>query len=263
MEDCDGEPYDAKVSRTVRRAGYPFHWPLLYVLSTLYKESETSTKAGLKYFLLGGLSSCIILLGCGLIYSYTGLTNFESIYTIISTSNSISCFNNSGIELTYNASAAIQGLSLGLVFIFIGFLFKIAAAPLHNWSPAMCFRKTLLWVKLSNSGDTLKFRIPNLIRKNFSGQNNYLGMVTSPKMKEIEMGYHGSKSGILPVKEQRVDGSWFLANKARSLRCTLMGGESRYQFKVLSNQLNSPQNLKKIYWPGYILRSYTKIFYFK
>jgi len=232
------------------------------VLSTLYKESETSTKAGLKY-LLGGLFSCIILLGCGLIYSYTGLTNFESIYTIISTSNSISCFNNSDIELTYNTSAVIQGLSLGLVFIFIGFLFKIAAAPLHNWSPAMCFRKTLLWVKLSNSRDILKFRIPNLIQKNFSGQNNYLSMVTSPKMKEIEIGYHESKSGILPVKEQQVDGSWFLANKAKSLRCTLMGGESHYQFKVLSNQLNSPQNLKKIYWPGYILQSYTKIFYFK
>jgi len=114
------------------------------VLSTLYKESETSIKAGLKYFLLEGLSSCIILLGCGLIYSYTGLTNFKSIYTIISTSNSISCFNNLGIELTYNALVAIQGLSLGLVFIFIGFLFKIAAVPLHNWSPVICFRKTLL-----------------------------------------------------------------------------------------------------------------------
>ena len=50
----------------------------LYVLSTLYRDSESSTKAGLKYFLLGGLSSCIILLGCGIIYSYTGLTNFES-----------------------------------------------------------------------------------------------------------------------------------------------------------------------------------------
>ena len=82
-------------------------------------------------------------------------------------------------------------------------------------------------------------------------------------MKEIEMGYHRSKSGILPVKEQWVDGSWFLANKARSLRYTLIGGESCYQFKVLSNQLNSPQNLKKIYWPSYILWSYTKIFYFK
>ena len=104
MEDCDGESYNAKVSHMVWRAKYSFHWPLLYVLSTLYKESETSTKAGLKYFLLGGLSSCIILLECGLIYSYTGLTNFESIYII---SNSISCFNNSGIELTYNASAAI------------------------------------------------------------------------------------------------------------------------------------------------------------
>ena len=88
------------------------------MLSTLYKESETSIKARLKYFLLGGLSSCIILLGYGLIYSYTGLTNFESIYTIISTSNSISCFNNSGIKLTYNALVAIQGLILQLSIHF-------------------------------------------------------------------------------------------------------------------------------------------------
>src|SRR6266545_3506537 len=43
----------------------------LYVLSTLYRNSESSTSAGLKYFLLGGLSSCIILLGTGIIYSYT------------------------------------------------------------------------------------------------------------------------------------------------------------------------------------------------
>jgi NADH-ubiquinone oxidoreductase chain 2 len=99
----------------------------LYVLSTLYRDSESSTKAGLKYFLLGGLSSCIILLGCGIIYSYTGLTNFESLYSIISTSNS--CFGFA------NYIWPIQGLSLGLILIFIGFLFKIAAAPLHNWSP--------------------------------------------------------------------------------------------------------------------------------
>jgi len=92
----------------------------LYVLSTLYRDSESSTSAGLKYFLLGGLSSCLILLGCGIIYSLTGLTNFESIYTIIS-SSSISYIN--------------QGLTLGLLLIIIGFLFKIAAAPLHNWAP--------------------------------------------------------------------------------------------------------------------------------
>jgi NADH-ubiquinone oxidoreductase chain 2 len=92
----------------------------LYILSTLYRESESSTSAGLKYFLLGGLSSCLILLGAGLIYSLTGLTNFESIYLIVSANT-----NN----------YIIQGLNLGLLFIIIGFLFKIAAAPLHNWAP--------------------------------------------------------------------------------------------------------------------------------
>ena len=94
----------------------------LYVLSTLYRDSESATSAGLKYFLLGGLSSCIILLGTGIIYSYTGTTNLESLYII-----------NSVIDI--NQQYIIQGISLGLSLIFIGFLFKIAAAPLHNWSP--------------------------------------------------------------------------------------------------------------------------------
>jgi len=92
----------------------------VYILSTLYRNSESATSAGLKYFLLGSLSSCLILLGSGLIYTYTGLTNFESIYSLLSVSN-----NNS----------IIQGLILGFIFIFVGFLFKISAAPLHNWAP--------------------------------------------------------------------------------------------------------------------------------
>ena len=99
----------------------------LYVLSTLYRDSESSTSAGLKYFLLGGLSSCIILLGTGIIYSYTGTTNLESLYII----NSVS-LPTAGVGLRLYI---IQGINLGLSLIFIGFLFKIAAAPLHNWSP--------------------------------------------------------------------------------------------------------------------------------
>ena len=69
--------------------------------------------------------------------------------------------------------------------------------------------------KSSNSGDTLKLMIPSYSRKAISGQNNYLGMVTSHKMMETEMGYRGSKSKsyvhveIDFVKEQRVDGGWF------------------------------------------------------
>jgi NADH-ubiquinone oxidoreductase chain 2 len=100
----------------------------LYVLSTLYKNSESSTSSGLKYFLLGGLSSCIILLGIGLIYSYTGITNLESLY-ILNTVSPSAYLSEEPFNL------AVQGLSIGLILIFVGFLFKIAAAPLHNWSP--------------------------------------------------------------------------------------------------------------------------------
>ena len=89
----------------------------VYILASLYRNSESAISAGLKYFLLGGLSSCILLLGCGLIYSFTGLTQLESIYSIVSVSDS----NN-----------IVQGLSLGLILIIIALLFKISAAPLHN-----------------------------------------------------------------------------------------------------------------------------------
>jgi len=62
-------------------------------------------------------------------------------------------------------------------------------------------------------------------------------MVTSQEMSENEMDYRGSKSGISPVKEQRVDGSYSGTKLVPGLRYTLMGGESRYQIKVLSKQL--------------------------
>jgi NADH-ubiquinone oxidoreductase chain 2 len=89
----------------------------LYILATIYKDLKSSTSAGLKYFLLGGLSSSLILLGSGIIYTYTGVTNLDSIFSLISVSNNI---------------IITQGVSLGIVLIFSGFFFKIAAAPFHN-----------------------------------------------------------------------------------------------------------------------------------
>jgi len=107
----------------------------LYVLSTLYRNSESSTSAGLKYFLLGGLASCLILFGAGLLYAYTGLTNFESIYSLLSIYYIE--INNNVIDMIYPFSSKELSVSifLGLIFIFIGFLIKISAAPFHNWSP--------------------------------------------------------------------------------------------------------------------------------
>jgi uncharacterized protein YfkK (UPF0435 family) len=75
-----------------------------------------------------------------------------------------------------------------------------------------------------------------------SGQNNYLGTVTSYDMSENKMGYRGSKpSAIALVKEQRVDGSYGF--QVELLRCTLMGGESRYQAEILSNKNNVSENV--------------------
>ena len=92
----------------------------VYILATLFKESRLATSAGLKYFLLGGFSSCLILLGSGLVYFYTGLTGLDSIYSLISSSTN---------------ESITQGSTLGIVIIFVVFLFKVSAAPLHSWAP--------------------------------------------------------------------------------------------------------------------------------
>lgn len=92
----------------------------VYILATLYRNSESATSAGLKYFLLGGLSSALILLGTALIYSYTGVTQFESIYALTSVAGN---------------DDYIGSIVFGLVLIGIGFLFKVASAPFHNWAP--------------------------------------------------------------------------------------------------------------------------------
>ena len=103
----------------------------VYILAAIYRNSESATSAGLKYFLLGALSSALILLGSSLIYAYTGLTNFESIYML---SNVV---GNEGSLSTHGmvSQAPTAGIVLGVLIIGVGFLFKVAAAPFHNWAP--------------------------------------------------------------------------------------------------------------------------------
>ena len=100
----------------------------LYILSTLYRDSELSTGSGLTYFLLGGLSSCFILLGSALLYANSGTTSLDNIYVITSLSevNTLPHFAN-WYEPYY--------LHLSLIIMSVGFLFKVSAAPFHFWSP--------------------------------------------------------------------------------------------------------------------------------
>src|SRR5205085_57278 len=87
----------------------------LYVLAAVNRDSVRSTEAGLKYFVLGALSSGMLLYGASLVYGFTGTVNFAGI-----------------------AKAAGQGgigLVFGLVFLFAGFCFKVSAVPFHMWTP--------------------------------------------------------------------------------------------------------------------------------
>ena len=89
----------------------------LYVVAALNRDSVRSTEAGLKYFVLGALSSGMLLYGCSLVYGFTGATGFEQ------------------IAAAATKEQANLGLIFGLVFIIAGLAFKVSAVPFHMWTP--------------------------------------------------------------------------------------------------------------------------------
>ena len=110
----------------------------LYLLSTLYRNSELATSAGLTYFLLGGLSSCFILLGTSLLYASSGTTSLDGYYVLTGLSSlatasaSASASASDGLSMSnpcegYNPLY----LNVSLLIMSVGFLFKISAAPFH------------------------------------------------------------------------------------------------------------------------------------
>ncbi len=89
----------------------------LYILAAFNRDSRRSTEAGLKYFVLGALSSGMLLYGASLVYGFTGSTEFTEIAKAAAT------------------GGANTGLIIGLVFMISGFAFKVSAAPFHMWTP--------------------------------------------------------------------------------------------------------------------------------
>ncbi|HEX4862138.1 MAG TPA: NADH-quinone oxidoreductase subunit NuoN, partial [Rhizomicrobium sp.] len=89
----------------------------LYVLAAFNRQSVRSSEAGLKYFVLGSLSSGMMLYGISLIYGFTGTLDFQGIAHVV---------GQSGVSI---------GLIFGLVFLLAGLAFKISAVPFHMWTP--------------------------------------------------------------------------------------------------------------------------------
>jgi len=87
----------------------------LYVVAAINRDSIRSTEAGIKYFVLGSLSSGMLLYGSSLVYGFTGSVNFETIATVVKEPS--------------------LGLIFGLVFVLAGLSFKISAVPFHMWTP--------------------------------------------------------------------------------------------------------------------------------
>lgn len=98
----------------------------LYLLSTIYRNSELATSAGLTYFLLGGLSSCILLLGTSLLYANSGTTSLDGYYVITNISDMVDGKSNVFISW-YKANY----INISLLIMSVGFLFKVSAAPFH------------------------------------------------------------------------------------------------------------------------------------
>jgi len=103
----------------------------LYLLCSIYRDSEKATSAGLTYFLLGGLSSCFILLASGLLYANSGNTGFDGLYIINNISNAKIESGQESFSILYKS----YYINSALTIMSIGFLFKVTAAPFHFWSP--------------------------------------------------------------------------------------------------------------------------------
>jgi NADH-quinone oxidoreductase subunit N len=90
----------------------------LYVVASFDRDSARSSEAGLKYFVLGALSSGMLLYGASMVYGFAGTTSFTALTHVLT-----------------GAASASPGLIIGLVFVIVGIAFKVSAVPFHMWVP--------------------------------------------------------------------------------------------------------------------------------
>ena len=90
----------------------------LYVLAAFARDDLRSSEAGLKYFVLGGLASGLLLYGISLVYGFSGTMDFSKLASLL-----------------VNPQMASPGLIVGVVFVLVGLAFKVSAVPFHMWTP--------------------------------------------------------------------------------------------------------------------------------
>ena len=90
----------------------------LYVLAAFARDDIRSSEAGLKYFVLSGLASGLLLYGISLVYGFSGTMDFAHLRALL-----------------VDPAHASTGLVVGIVFVLVGLAFKVSAVPFHMWTP--------------------------------------------------------------------------------------------------------------------------------
>jgi NADH-quinone oxidoreductase subunit N len=109
-----------------------------YVLASFRRNDEFSTEAGLKYFILGALSSGLLLFGESILYGFTGITNFEEFakFSTLTSKNVQALYKDSDwLAFSDYIFVPTNAIIIGLLFILVACLFKLSAAPFHMWTP--------------------------------------------------------------------------------------------------------------------------------
>jgi NADH:ubiquinone oxidoreductase subunit 5 (subunit L)/multisubunit Na+/H+ antiporter MnhA subunit len=162
----------------------------LLISIILFCNFDSSTNQIQFVYEFNQLNFCHFNLGVdGLSLFFILLTTILTPVALLSNYKNIS--NN--IKTYFISFLLLETLQICLFTVLDLFLFYIF------FESVKCFGSALLCLQLSNSGNTLKLKIPSYIINNISGQNNYLGKVISHKMSGNEMGYRGSKSYLLAI----------------------------------------------------------------
>jgi NADH-quinone oxidoreductase subunit N len=110
------------------------------VIAAFQRNNEFSAESGLKYFILGALSSGLLLFGESIVYGFTGITNFEELSKLFTFDSltldtlfqpEIAQVNASPILAMTDLFSYANGVRMGLLFMLVAFLFKIGAVPFH------------------------------------------------------------------------------------------------------------------------------------
>jgi NADH-ubiquinone oxidoreductase chain 2 len=239
----------------------------LYILATINKDSNTSTGAGLKYFLVGGIASVLILLGIACIYVAFGSFSLSEIYSMIEIYNSKNINSITSMNYDTLTTKINNWFYIGFLLMYIGFIFKIGAAPFHSWTADVydgvptivtawfsTFTKIAILVFLisviSNVGE---LNYLNTLNTTFNTSINYPPINNLLIIFAICSMFIGSFGGLDQYRLKRLVAFSGFTNIGYILLTLILGNKSVFAFYLIQYTISTLNLFLIIIMVGYIL----------